>query len=138
MTNDENKLPDSETTLLIAANNRQTGKLLLFSNRSKDFPHSRPITRERIMASCSIPPVCPWIQGSGTNDLNWDGPLLAITPPGGALELTKDKDINIPPEVVVVMLIPWLESEKKNPGRAQATPGSFGEALSWILDWMLL
>ncbi|MGE5462679.1 MAG: patatin-like phospholipase family protein [Syntrophothermus sp.] len=135
---DEAKLAASETALLIAATQVQTGERVLFSNRSDQYPYYRRITRERILASCSIPLVYPWTQDPETKDLFWDGALVANTPLGAALDLMKGRDIDIPAEVVIVMMTPWLESEGRHPGRSYPTPKSFGDAITWILDWMLL
>jgi predicted acylesterase/phospholipase RssA len=144
---DEQKLASSSTDLLIAATKVQTGERVLFSNRQVIDPktgfersdvHSR-ITRERILASCSIPLVYPWTEDRETNALYWDGALVANTPLGAALDLMRMRtDVNTPAEVVIVMMTPWLEGDGKNPARIQEIPQSFGDAITWILDWMLL
>ena len=144
---DEEKLASSSTDLLIAATKVQTGERVLFSNRKVIDPrtgrersdvHSR-ITRERILASCSIPLVYPWTEDRETNALYWDGALVANTPLGAALDLMQMRtDVTTSAEVVIVMMTPWLESEGKNPARAHEIPQSFGDAITWVLDWMLL
>jgi NTE family protein len=142
---DEDKLADSETALLIAATKVQTGERVLFSNRTV-FDHKRKrvrsdvrthITRERILASCSIPLVYPWTEDRKTNDLYWDGALVANTPLGAALDLM-GKDVNTPAEVIIVMMTPWLESDGKDSPLIREKPKSFGDAITWVLDWMLL
>jgi NTE family protein len=142
---DENKLAASETALLIAATKVQTGERVLFSNREVfDFKRGRArsdvvprITRERILASCSIPLVYPWTEDKETNALYWDGALVANTPLGAALDLMGE-DVNRPAEVVIVMMTPWLESNVANPQLIRERPKSFGNAITWILDWMML
>jgi NTE family protein len=143
----EQKLAASETDLLIAATKVQTGERVLFSNRTVIDPKSglersdvhQHITRERILASCSIPLVYPWTGDPQTNALYWDGALVANTPLGAALDLMQMRaDVNTPAEVVIVMMTPWLESDGKNPARAHEVPQSFGGAITWVLDWMLL
>jgi NTE family protein len=144
---DEQKLAASSTDLLIAATKVQTGERVLFSNRKVIDPktgqersdvHSH-ITRERILASCSIPLVYPWTEDRETNALYWDGALVANTPLGAALDLMQMRvDVNTPAEVVIVMMTPWLESDGKNPARIHDVPQSFGDAITWVLDWMLL
>jgi hypothetical protein len=39
---------------------------------------------------------------------------------------------------VVVLMTPWWESGEKPPHRASELPGSFDDAITWMLDWMLL
>jgi hypothetical protein len=36
------------------------------------------------------------------------------------------------------MMTPWWESSDPAPARAQTEPKSFGDAITWMLDWMLL
>jgi endo-1,4-beta-D-glucanase Y len=48
------------------------------------------------------------------------------------------EDTNVPAEVVVVMMTPWWESGDSGPPKADAEPKSFGDAITWMLDWMLL
>jgi len=142
---DANKLATSETALLIAATKVQTGERVLFSNRTV-YDHKRDrtrtdvyqgITRERILASCSIPLVYPWTEDKETDSLYWDGALVANTPLGAALDLMGE-DVNIPGEVIIVMMTPWVESGETNPESTRQRPKSFGDAITWILDWMLL
>jgi NTE family protein len=142
---DAERLAASEIALLIAATKVQTGERVLFSNRSV-FDHKRGharrdvyqgITKERILASCSIPLVYPWTEDKETASLYWDGALVANTPLGAALDLMGE-DINIPGEVVIVMMTPWVESGQTNPESTRERPKSFGDAITWILDWMLL
>jgi NTE family protein len=144
---DEQKLAASSTDLLIAATKVQTGERVLFSNRKVLDPKSGlersdvhlRITRERILASCSIPLVYPWTEDQETNALYWDGALVANTPLGAALDLMQMRaDVNTPAEVVIVMMTPWLESNGKNPPPIREAPQSFGDAITWVLDWMLL
>jgi len=145
---DQDKLTTSKTDLLIAATKVQTGERVLFSNREVIDPKSglarsdvrTGITRERIMASCSIPLVYPWTEDPETKDIFWDGALVANTPLGAALDLMQMRtDVNTPAEIVIVMMTPWLESNKtrSQPARGEK-PKSFGGAMTWVLDWMLL
>lgn len=142
---DEKKLASSETALLIAATKVQTGERVLFSNRSV-FDHRRAhersdvfpgITRERILASCSIPLVYPWTEDKETQSLYWDGALVANTPLGAVLDLMGG-DADIPAEIVIVMMTPWMESDTVHSKVLRPVPQSFGEAITWVLDWMLL
>ena len=135
------KLAASDTALLIAATKIQTGERVLFSNRDV-FDHKRGqarpdvftgITRERILASCSIPLVYPWTADPQTDALYWDGALVANTPLGAALDLMGG-DAGVPAEIVIVMMTPWAEGGQP----MHAAPRSFGDAITWILDWMLL
>jgi NTE family protein len=144
---DEEELAASDTDLLIAATKVQTGERVLFSNRKVIDPGSglersdvhQRITRERILASCSIPLVYPWTHDPETKALYWDGALVANTPLGAALDLMQMRtDVNTPAEVVIVMMTPWLESDGKSPPRTHEVPESFGDAITWVLDWMLL
>jgi hypothetical protein len=65
---------------------------------------------------------------------------VANTPLGAALDLMQMRtDVNTPAEVVIVMMTPWLESDKTNPNVLRGNrPGSFGDAMNWVLDWMML
>jgi hypothetical protein len=38
----------------------------------------------------------------------------------------------------VVMMTPWWESGDPAPAKADTEPKSFGDAITWMLDWMLL
>ncbi|HEX6270060.1 MAG TPA: patatin-like phospholipase family protein [Anaerolineales bacterium] len=142
---DEDKLDASEKALLISATKVQTGERILFSNRDV-FDHKRGeprvdvfrgITADRILASCSIPLVYPWTFDEGTRSLYWDGALVANTPLGAAIDLMGG-NVNVPAEVVVVMMTPWWESGDPAPAKADMEPKSFGDAITWMLDWMLL
>jgi len=141
----EGKLAGSKKALLIAATKVQTGERVLFSNRDV-FDHKRGekrsdvfigITAERILASCSIPLIYPWTYDAPTQSYYWDGALVANTPLGAAIDLMGG-DVNIPAEVVVVMMTPWWESSDPVPPSARTEPKSFGDAITWMLDWMLL
>jgi NTE family protein len=142
---DEEKLAASKKALLIAATKVRTGERVLFSNRevmdqkrgARRHDVFTGITADRILASCSIPLVYPWTFDPGTESFYWDGALVANTPLGAAIDLMGE-DTNIPAEVVVVMMTPWWESGDPAPAQADAEPKSFGDAITWMLDWMLL
>ena len=142
---DEAKLADSEKALLIAATKVRTGERVLFSNRQvMDQKLGEPrrdvfkgITVNRILASCSIPLVYPWTFDAETESFYWDGALVANTPLGAAIDMMGG-DPSVAAEVVVVMMTPWWESSDPAPARAQTEPKSFGDAITWMLDWMLL
>ena len=143
---DEKKLAASDAkALLIAATKVRTGERVLFSNRDvkdqkRDVLRSdvvAGITADRILASCSIPLVYPWTWDAETNSFYWDGALVANTPLGAALDMMEE-EINTPAEVVVVMMTPWWESSESAPVKSQTEPKSFGDAITWMLDWMLL
>jgi NTE family protein len=143
---DEKRLEKSEKGLLIAATKVRTGERVLFSNRpvkdhkrdDKDRPDVVPgITINRILASCSIPLVYPWTYDRTTDSLYWDGALVANTPLGPAIDMMGE-DTSVPAEVVVVMMTPWWESGDHVPEKAEVEPQSFGDAITWMLDWMLL
>lgn len=142
---DEEKLAASEKSLLIAATKVQTGERVLFSNRQvMDHKRGEPrkdvvpgITVDRILASCSIPLVYPWTFDPGTDALYWDGALVANTPLGAAIDMMGE-DNSTPAEVVIVLMTPWWESDELPPVKTNAEPRSFGEAITWVLDWMLL
>ncbi len=142
---DEEKLAASEKALLIAATKVRTGERVLFSNREV-MDHKRGelrrdvfsgITVDRILASCSIPLVYPWTFDPGTEAFYWDGALVANTPLGAAIDMMGG-DTSIPAEVIVVMMTPWWESSDPAPAKTNAEPRSFGDAITWMLDWMLL
>jgi len=144
---DPDKLNASTTALIISATKVRTGERVLFSNR-KIFDHrrSRPrddvytgITADRLLASCSIPLVYPWTFDAETKAFYWDGALVANTPLGAVLDLmSTDQAPDVPAEVVVVMMTPWWESSETVPETARQEPRSFGDAITWVLDWMLL
>jgi NTE family protein len=141
----EEQLAASEKALLIAATKVRTGERVLFSNRKvMDHKRGEPrrdvftgITANRILASCSIPLVYPWTFDSETDSVYWDGALVANTPLGAAIDMMGD-DTDLPAEVVVVMMTPWWESSEPAPAKAETEPKSFGDAITWMLDWMLL
>jgi NTE family protein len=142
---DEGKLAQSEKSLLIAATKVRTGERVLFSNRQvmdqKRGEFRRDvftgITADRILASCSIPLVYPWTFDKETDSVYWDGALVANTPLGAAIDMMGE-DASVPAEVVVVMMTPWWESSDPAPAKAETEPKSFGDAITWMLDWMLL
>jgi len=142
---DERKLAESEKALLIAATKVQTGERVLFSNRKvMDHKRGEPrrdvftgINADRILASCSIPLVYPWTFDQETDSYYWDGALVANTPLGAAIDMMGG-DTSVPAEVVVVMMTPWWESGDPAPAKAETKPRSFGDAITWMLDWMLL
>ncbi|HSL28328.1 MAG TPA: patatin-like phospholipase family protein [Anaerolineales bacterium] len=141
----EEKLAASEKSLLIAATKVRTGERVLFSNREvMDQRRRKPrhdvftgITVDRILASCSIPLVYPWTFDRETDAYYWDGALVANTPVGAAIDMMGE-DASVPAEVVVVMMTPWWESGDPAPLQTDAEPKSFGDAITWMLDWMLL
>ncbi len=142
---DEEQLAASEKALLIAATKVRTGERVLFSNRNvMDHKRGEPrrdvftgITADRILASCSIPLVYPWTFDRETDSVYWDGALVANTPLGAAIDMMGE-DASVPAEVVVVMMTPWWESSEPAPAKAESEPKSFGDAITWMLDWMLL
>jgi NTE family protein len=143
---DPEKLAASQRTLLIAATNVQTGERTMFSNR----PIVRHETGEvradiypgidvnRIVASCSIPLVYPWTYDKPTNAYYWDGAVVANTPLGSAFDAFGDEPMEVPAEVVVVLMTPWWKAGEKPPRDARQMPESFGDAITWALDWVLL
>ncbi len=142
----ERDLASSPKTLLITATNVQTGERVTFSNRpifSRNTGEQRKdvipgITVDRILASCSIPLVYPWTYDEETGAYYWDGAVVANTPLGGALDAVHEQPVEIPMEVVVVLMTPWWESGELPPERARRLPDSFGDAITWTLDWALL
>ena len=143
---DPEKLSKSEKALLIAATNVQTGERMMFSNRDITHRHTGEerrdvitgITADRILASCSIPLVYPWTFDPQTNAFYWDGALVANTPIGVALDTMRDVPMDVPAEIVVVLMTPWWGSDDPAPRTARKLPNSFGDAITWTLDWMLL
>jgi predicted acylesterase/phospholipase RssA len=143
---DHDKLSASEKVLLIASTNVQTGERMMFSNRAiyrRGTGEARQdvttnITVDRILASCSIPLVYPWTFDLETNAYYWDGALVANTPIGAALDAMRDIPSDVPAEIVVVLMTPWWESGDPIPNTARKLPESFGEAITWTLDWMML
>jgi NTE family protein len=143
---DEKRLASSEKTLLITATNVKTGERVIFSNQPiigrvtgeprRDIIHG--ININRILASCSIPLVYPWTYDIETDAYYWDGAVVANTPLGAALDAVREQPLEIPMEVVVVLMTPWWEKGQAPPKRAQELPASFGQAITWTLDWALL
>jgi NTE family protein len=143
---DEQKLEKSDKTLLIASTNVQTGERMMFSNREvyrRDTGKARRdvttgITADRILASCSIPLVYPWTFDPETDAFYWDGAVVANTPLGAALDVMRDVPVEVPAEVVVALMTPWWEDPAETPGAARHLPESFGDAITWALDWFML
>jgi NTE family protein len=136
----------SQKTLLIAATNVQTGERAMFSNRPiyrRESGELRSdihpgISVDRIIASCSIPLVYPWTFDAETNAFYWDGAVVANTPLGSAFDAFGDVPVDVPAEVVVVLMTPWWADASKAPDSARRMPASFGDAITWALDWVLL
>jgi NTE family protein len=143
---DEQKLAESDKALLIAATNIQTGERMMFSNREvyrRETGEARPdvatgITADRILASCSIPLVYPWTFDPQTDAFYWDGAVVANTPLGAALDVMRDVPVDVPAEVVVALMTPWWQDPTETPDVARHMPASFGDAITWALDWALL
>lgn len=143
---DPQKLSASAKALLISATNVQTGERVMFSNREvhrRETGETRRdvimgINADRILASCSIPLVYPWTFDAETNAFYWDGALVANTPIGVGLDVMRDIPNDVPAEIVVVLMTPWWESGETTPHAARKLPASFGDAITWTLDWMLL
>ena len=142
---DEERLAESDKALLIAATKVRTGERVMFSNRKvldqKENVHRRDvfqgITADRILASCSIPLIYPWTFDPGTKAFYWDGALVANTPLGAAIDLM-EASTDVSAEIVIVMMTPWWETTEDAPEKADTEPNSFGDAITWMLDWMLL
>ena len=145
---DEQKLANRPGTLMITTTNVQTGARAIFSNKpiyrrrnnelEKRSDVHEGISLCRIIASCSIPLVYPWTYDEETSAYYWDGALVANTPMGAALDAVRDKRPEIPMEVVVVLMTPWWGAGETPPQRANQLPDSFDDAITWMLDWMLL
>lgn len=143
---DEDKIASSPTSLLIAATDVQTGERVIFSNqplsrRDSGAPRQDVVTGinlNRILASCSIPLVYPWTYDDQTGGTYWDGAVVANTPLGGALDAVREQRLEIPMEVVVVLMTPWWQQGELAPEQARSLPQSFNEAITWTLDWALL
>ena len=137
-------LSASEKTLLISTTNVSTGEGVIFSNKpaidpstNQAFKHIRyPITVRRIVASCSIPMVYPWTKDG--DDFYWDGAVVENTPLGPAFEVVRDKPIEEPMEIVVVMMTPWVEKGQGAQASRGDLPRDFSEAMLQTLDWALL
>jgi len=142
----EGKIAQSSKTLLIASTNVQTGERVIFSNRAiyrRSKGEERPdvipgITVDRILASCSIPLIYPWTYDRETQAYYWDGAVVSNTPLGAALDAVGDRPVDIPMEIVVVLMTPWWQAGERLPDQARALPESFGDAITWTLDWALL
>ncbi len=149
---DPQRIAESKRTLLITATNVRTGERVTFSNHplaSRRTGEQRKdvisgITIQRILASCSIPLVYPWTVDDETAEVFWDGAVVANTPLSGALDAAQDWPIEVPMEVIVVLMTPWVEQgqfissgEEVDTG-SLPLPGSFSEALAFTLDWALL
>lgn len=149
---DPEKIAQSPMTLLINATNVRTGERATFSNRPL-YSRSSGVQREdicpgislqRILASCSIPLIYPWTSDAETAQVYWDGALVANTPLSGALDAAQDWPIDVPMEVVVVLMTPWIEHGRDRSTGAPVDakglplPQSFNEALTFTLDWLLL
>ena len=142
---DEQKLAESTKALVIAATNVQTGERMMFSNREvyrRDTGEARRdvttgITADRVLASCSIPLVYPWTFDPKTNAYYWDGAVVANTPLG-PMDVMRDVPVDVPAEVVIVLMTPWWQDPDETPGAARRLPDSFGGAIAWTLEWALL
>ena len=64
--------------------------------------------------------------------------MVANTPLGAALDVMRDVPVDVPAEVVVVLMTPWWQDPAETPGAARHMPDSFGGAITWALDWALL
>lgn len=141
---DERQLQNTEKHLLISATSVRTGKGVVFSNHEVIHPRTgkphahikSPITVRRIIASCSIPLVYPWTKDDD-GEIYWDGAVLANTPFGIAFDAVRDRPIEEPMEVLVVMMTPWWENESDSVPHKNL-PQDFAEAMTWTLDWALL
>ena len=140
------KIADSPKALLIAATNVRTGARMIFSNRRvtrRNTGEERDdlkfgIDINRVVASCSIPLVYPWTYDPETDAHYWDGAVVSNTPLGAALDVIQDQPADIPAEVVVVLMTPWRDDKDRPPTGREELPASFGEAMTWALDWALL
>lgn len=143
---DETRIANSPGTLLINATNVSTGERVTFSNRpvyKRGEPLPRKdvltgITIQRILASCSIPLVYPWTYDPLSQNMYWDGAVVANTPLGGALDAASGFPVEDEMEVVVVLMTPWREDHLQVQGERPQLPRDFSEAVTWVLDWALL
>lgn len=139
---DENKIAESDRTLLINATNVRTGQGVVFSNRKLQNSSGDPrqdissVTIRRIIASCSIPLMYPWTQDEN-GELYWDGALVANTPLGAAFDAVRSVPLEVPMEIVIVLLNPWWD-ENSEVMRHDYLPSGFTEAATWMLDWTML
>lgn len=143
---DEAKIATSPRTLLINATNVSTGQRVTFSNhpihkrgtneiRKDVLP---PVTINRILASCSIPLVYPWTVDEISQNVFWDGAVVANTPLGVSLDAANDFPVEDIMEVVVVLMTPWRKGNVLLKADQQRLPQDFTEAITWVLDWALL
>ena len=143
---DEDRIRNSQQTLLINATNISTGKRMTFSNRPvfrKRTGELRRdvldgITLQRILASCSIPMVYPWTADAETRSFYWDGAVVNNTPIGVAMDAAGDRDPDDVMEAIVVMMTPWRDLDMDGMPDPPPLPRDFSEALTWALDWALL
>lgn len=140
---DMQRIAASEKVLMINATNVRTGEGVVFCNRSQYSRMSSgtslagsDITLKRIIASCSIPLVYPWTTDDD-GELYWDGAVVNNTPLGPAFEAARERPMEEPMEVVVVMMTPWWEYGE-DAARQENVPCDFAEAVTWALDWALL
>lgn len=137
-------LSNSDKTLLISTTNVASGEGVIFSNKPAVDPSTgdesdrirHPITVRRIVASCSIPMVYPWTKDGA--DFYWDGAVVENTPLGSAFEVCRDRPIEEPMEIVVVMMTPWIKKGQGAPNSRDNLPKDFSEAILQTLDWALL
>ncbi len=140
---DSDKIHHSLTTLLINTTNIHTGELRIFSNKpiyKKETGEVRKdvvsgISIKRVLASCSIPLVYPWTVDEATGETYWDGAVVSNTPLGAAFDAAGDISVDIPMEIVVVLMTPWRYQQDQN---HREMPGNIGEGITWALDWALL
>jgi NTE family protein len=141
---DRDKIAASEKTLLINATDVRTGERVTFSNhdirsRRDGGPRADVVTGIdiiHILASCSIPLVYPWTHDG--ERIYWDGAIVCNTPLGAALDAARDRPVEEPMEAVVVLMTPWRERGEDPKAREQGLPQDIEEALTWILDWIML
>jgi NTE family protein len=140
------KLAASEKTLLISATKVETGERVMFSNKPVKRQETGQvrtdilpgITVDRVLASCSIPLVYPWTFDAETQAHYWDGAVVANTPLGSAFDAFDDPSMDRPVEVLVVLMTPWWPQGAPPPQGTRQLPASFGDAVTWALDWALL
>jgi NTE family protein len=143
---DEARLAESQSTLLVNATNVSTGQRVTFSNKPifrRGSCEPRPdvlpgITIQRILASCSIPLVYPWTYDSLSQNVYWDGAVVANTPLGVSLDAANHFPTDDVMEVIVVLMTPWRDGQLMTHGDHPNLPQDFAEAITWVLDWALL
>lgn len=140
---DDQKIANSERTLLISATNVRTGAGVIFSNKdyssaTDKYDYLNPgITTRRIIASCSIPMIYPWTKDVD-GEIYWDGAVVDNTPLGPAVDAMRNaRPLEEKMEAVIVMMTPWWEGDDDGPQKGRL-PKDFGEAIMWTLDWALL